>query len=96
VIATGAGAIGNRTIGGSSLGGMLIGTLFGVIIIPGLFYIFAKLEEGRSLIKDETHEPLSEEVIRNSESESQSKVNADKISKLKRLLKKLRKSDKNE
>jgi HAE1 family hydrophobic/amphiphilic exporter-1 len=96
VMATGAGAIGNRTIGGSSLGGMLIGTLFGVIIIPGLFYIFAKLEEGRSLIKDETHEPLSEEVIRNSESESQAKVNADKISKLKRLLKKLSKSDKNE
>jgi HAE1 family hydrophobic/amphiphilic exporter-1 len=96
VVATGAGAIGNRTIGGSSLGGMLIGTLFGVIVIPGLFYIFAKLEEGRSLIKDETHEPLSEEIIRNSESESQSKVNADKISKLKRLLKKLGKSDKNE
>lgn len=96
VMATGAGAIGNRTIGGSSLGGMLIGTLFGVIIIPGLFYIFAKLEEGRSLIKDETHEPLSEEIIRNSESESQAKVNADKISKLKRLLKKLSKSDKNE
>jgi HAE1 family hydrophobic/amphiphilic exporter-1 len=96
VVATGAGAIGNRTIGGSSLGGMLIGTLFGVLVIPGLFYIFAKLEEGKSLIKDETHEPLSEELIRNSESESQTKVNAVSISKLKRLLKKLSKSNKNE
>src|SRR5262249_19614583 len=38
VIATGAGAIGNRTIGGSALGGMLLGTIFGVLIIPGLYY----------------------------------------------------------
>ena len=31
VMASGAGAIGNRTIGGSAMGGMIIGTLFGVI-----------------------------------------------------------------
>ncbi|HPM30971.1 MAG TPA: efflux RND transporter permease subunit [Chryseolinea sp.] len=61
VVATGAGAIGNRTIGGSALGGMLLGTVFGVIIIPGLYYIFAKLADGRQLIKDETDRPLSEE-----------------------------------
>ena len=36
IVATGAGAIGNRTIGASALGGMLFGTIFGVIIIPGL------------------------------------------------------------
>ena len=71
VIAHGAGAIGNRTIGGSSLGGMLIGTLGGVFIIPGLYYIFAKMAEGKSLIKDESHEPLSEEFIRNKESAGQ-------------------------
>ena len=53
IVASGAGAIGNRTIGGSALGGMLIGTIFGVIVIPGLYYVFAKLAEGRSLIKDE-------------------------------------------
>ncbi len=40
ISATGAGAIGNRTIGASALGGMLFGTIFGVIIIPGLYYIF--------------------------------------------------------
>ena len=61
VIATGAGAIGNRTIGTSSLGGMLFGTIFGVIIIPGLYLIFGKLIEGRKLIKNEQLHPLSED-----------------------------------
>jgi len=60
VIATGAGAVGNRTIGTSSLGGMLVGTLAGVIIIPGLYYIFARMIEGKDLIKFEEHAPLSE------------------------------------
>ena len=40
VRATGAGAVGNKTIGSSALGGMLFGTIFGVIIVPGLYYIF--------------------------------------------------------
>ena len=61
VVATGAGAIGNRTIGSSALGGMLFGTVFGVIIIPGLYYIFGKISEGRSLIQNEEENPLSEE-----------------------------------
>jgi HAE1 family hydrophobic/amphiphilic exporter-1 len=60
VIATGAGAVGNRTIGSSALGGMLFGTVFGVIVIPGLYYLFAKLEEGKSLIRNEDHVPLTE------------------------------------
>ncbi len=59
-MATGAGAIGNRTIGTSSLGGMLFGTVFGVIIIPGLYYIFAKMIEGKNLIKNEDLDPLTE------------------------------------
>ncbi|HEY5139626.1 MAG TPA: efflux RND transporter permease subunit, partial [Methylococcales bacterium] len=59
-MATGAGAVGNRTIGTSSLGGMLFGTVFGVILIPGLFYIFAKMIEGKSLIKNEDLDPLTE------------------------------------
>ena len=41
--ATGAGAIGNRTIGASAMGGMLFGTIFGVIIIPGLYFIFGSV-----------------------------------------------------
>jgi HAE1 family hydrophobic/amphiphilic exporter-1 len=43
VMASGAGAIGNRSIGTAAAGGMLIGTLFGVIIIPGLYVLFASL-----------------------------------------------------
>ena len=60
VRATGPGAIGNRTIGTTSVGGMLVGTVIGVIVIPGLYYIFAKLADGRKLLKDETAQPLSE------------------------------------
>jgi HAE1 family hydrophobic/amphiphilic exporter-1 len=60
VIATGAGAVGNRTIGTSSLGGMLVGTVAGVIIIPGLYYVFAKMIEGKDLIKNEEHAPFTE------------------------------------
>jgi HAE1 family hydrophobic/amphiphilic exporter-1 len=63
VMAHGAGAIGNRTIGASALGGMLFGTIFGVIIIPGLYYIFAKLADGRQLIKYENDSPLTEDLV---------------------------------
>jgi len=61
VIAHGPGAHANRTIGASALGGMLFGTVFGVVIIPGLYYIFAKMAEGKSLIKNEDDRPLSED-----------------------------------
>jgi hydrophobic/amphiphilic exporter-1 (mainly G- bacteria), HAE1 family len=63
ITATGAGAIGNRTIGSSALGGMLFGTIFGVIIIPGLYYIFGSLADGRKMIKDEDESSLSEEFV---------------------------------
>lgn len=63
VVATGPGAVGNRTIGASSLGGMLFGTIFGVLIVPGLYFIFAKLSEGKHLIRDEHETPLSEEFV---------------------------------
>lgn len=63
VISSGAGAIGNRTIGGSALGGMLIGTIFGVFIIPGLYFIMAGFIEGKKILKHEFDEPLSEEFV---------------------------------
>jgi HAE1 family hydrophobic/amphiphilic exporter-1 len=62
VLAHGAGAIGNRTIGTAALGGMVFGTVFGVIIIPGLYYIFGTLAEGHKLIQDENEYPVSEGV----------------------------------
>lgn len=45
MLASGAGAIGNQTIGTAAAGGMLFGTLFGVVIIPGLYVIFATIAE---------------------------------------------------
>lgn len=63
VMAHGAGAIGNKTIGSSALGGMLFGTLFGVIIVPGLYYIFASIADGRKMIKDEELGPLTEDFV---------------------------------
>ncbi|PMD98118.1 hydrophobe/amphiphile efflux-1 family RND transporter [Siphonobacter sp. BAB-5405] len=44
-VSTGAGALGNRSIGTGAVGGMLIGTLFGVFVIPVLFIIFQSLQE---------------------------------------------------
>lgn len=45
MFASGAGAIGNQSIGISAVGGMLIGTLVGVLIIPTLYVLFQILEE---------------------------------------------------
>jgi HAE1 family hydrophobic/amphiphilic exporter-1 len=42
-IASGAGAIGNRSIGIAAAGGMVIGTIVGIFIIPGLYIIFERL-----------------------------------------------------
>ncbi|MFM6936846.1 MAG: efflux RND transporter permease subunit, partial [Aquirufa sp.] len=62
VFATGPGAIGNRTIGSASAGGMLIGTVFGVIVIPGLYYVFARISEKNMFVKKQDENPLSEEI----------------------------------
>ncbi|RAK37674.1 hydrophobic/amphiphilic exporter-1, HAE1 family [Chitinophaga ginsengisegetis] len=65
VMASGPGRVGNRTIGTAAAGGMLFGTIFGVLIIPGLYYIFGKLAEGHALVKDEEENPLTEEIDHN-------------------------------
>lgn len=51
VMATGPGAIGNRTIGTAAAGGMLIGTVFGLIIVPGLYFIFGTIAGRNKLVK---------------------------------------------
>lgn len=71
LLATGAGAIGNRTLGSAALGGMLFGTVFGVIIVPGLYYIFGTLAAGRKLIKGEEFNPLSEDFNYNSTNQNE-------------------------
>jgi len=49
--AHGAGAIGNKSIGISAIGGMLIGTMIGIIVIPVLFIFFQSLQERVSKTK---------------------------------------------
>ena len=44
VFATGAGALGNRSIGTVAAGGMLIGTFVGIFLIPGLYVLFETIE----------------------------------------------------
>ena len=59
MLSTGAGAVGNKSIGTGAVGGMLIGTLFGVFVIPILFIVFQGLQErisGKPAIQPE--EPI--------------------------------------
>lgn len=61
MVASGAGAIGNRTIGTAAAGGMLFGTVFGVIIIPGLYVIFARI--GNIKRKKKTNKVIEEAYV---------------------------------
>jgi HAE1 family hydrophobic/amphiphilic exporter-1 len=83
MVATGPGAIGNHTIGSSSLGGMLLGTVFGVVVVPGLYFIFGTIAHGKKLISDEDENPLSEKMVED----------AAEASMVKGLLKKMRIND---
>lgn len=57
-IASGAGAMGNRSIGTAAAGGMLLGTLLGLVVIPGLYVIFSGLSKPKQ--KKEEAEPVLE------------------------------------
>ncbi|KFC59068.1 multidrug transporter AcrB [Flavobacterium gilvum] len=59
-IASDPGKIGNRTLGSAAAGGMLVGTLCGVLIIPGLYYIFAKISERHQFSKKDDENPFTE------------------------------------
>lgn len=60
MIASGAGEIGNRTIGSAAAGGMVFGTVFGVIIVPGLYVVFAGIEERRNKVHRKEEAALTE------------------------------------
>jgi HAE1 family hydrophobic/amphiphilic exporter-1 len=62
MFAAGAGAVGNRTIGSAAAGGMLIGTIFGLIIIPGLYVVVASISEKLSNRRRKENIPLTEEI----------------------------------
>ena len=59
MIASGAGKIGNNTIGSAAAGGMVFGTFFGLILTPGLYVLFAKIEEK---IKNRKPKVLTENI----------------------------------
>jgi HAE1 family hydrophobic/amphiphilic exporter-1 len=44
-LSSGVGAVGNQSIGMAAVGGMLVGTIFGVFVIPILYIIFQTLQE---------------------------------------------------
>ncbi|OJW15904.1 efflux RND transporter permease subunit [Mucilaginibacter sp. 44-25] len=54
-IASGAGALGNRSIGTAAAGGMLFGTVFGLILIPGLYVIFASIGQNKKPAPETSH-----------------------------------------
>ncbi|MFA7474121.1 MAG: efflux RND transporter permease subunit, partial [Spirosomataceae bacterium] len=54
VMASGAGAMGNRSIGTAAAGGMLIGTLAGIFLIPGLYVLFASITERKKKAPEPT------------------------------------------
>jgi HAE1 family hydrophobic/amphiphilic exporter-1 len=58
MLSSGAGATGNKSIGTGAVGGMLIGTIFGVFVIPVLFIIFQTLQEK---ISGPPKDPLTED-----------------------------------
>ena len=62
LFASGPGKIGNRTIGSAAAGGMLLGTICGVLVIPGLYYIFGRISEKIKFVKNQEENPLTEEI----------------------------------
>lgn len=63
MFSSGAGEIGNKTIGSSAAGGMLLGTIFGLVIIPGLYVVFATLSEKLANRRMKERIPLTEENL---------------------------------
>ena len=64
MFATGAGANGNRALGTGSIGGMLIGMILQVLIVPALFVLFQKIQEKITPLKweDTDNEGIESEI----------------------------------
>ena len=63
MFASGVGKNGNQTLGAAAVGGMLIGTICQVLVVPGLFVIFQSLQEKFRPMKfedDENHDVAAE------------------------------------
>ena len=64
MFATGAGANGNRALGTGSVGGMLIGMILQLLVVPCLFVIFQKIQEHFTPLKweDTDNEGIENEI----------------------------------
>ena len=64
MFASGVGKNGNQTLGAAAVGGMLIGTLLQVLVVPALFVIFQSLQEKLSPLKfnDEENDDVASEI----------------------------------
>ena len=64
MFASGVGKNGNQTLGAAAVGGMLIGTLCQLFVVPALFMIFQSLQEKLTPLKfdDEENEEVSTEL----------------------------------
>jgi hydrophobic/amphiphilic exporter-1 (mainly G- bacteria), HAE1 family len=52
--------VGNRTIGTAAAGGMLFGTIFGLVIVPGLYVLFATLRPQKKISEKKDRKPVTE------------------------------------
>ena len=65
MFASGVGKNGNQTLGAAAVGGMLLGTLFQIVVVPGLFVIFQAIQEKFRPMKfddDDNQEDVSTEL----------------------------------
>lgn len=64
VVSTGVGAAGDRSIGTAAVGGLFVGTLLGVFVVPVLFMFFEWVQEGirRKLNTPQQHAPEHDEA----------------------------------
>ena len=75
VFATGAGANGNRTIGISVIGGMLVGTIAILVTVPLFFVIFEFIQER---IRPVMHEEADQQFLKERERSQREKQEANK------------------
>jgi HAE1 family hydrophobic/amphiphilic exporter-1 len=67
MFSTGVGANGNSSLGASAIGGMLIGTLALLFIVPALFVIFEQIQEKYKLVRITSD--ITEELIESEKNE---------------------------